>query len=167
MISPQIAGSYRDSYFSMDGFRIAEIGCRSISPGCLPSWFPFGCRCRLVSQICLMISLLAAAASLSPKLISLPDFALGCRCRLVSQASLPSWFRSWLPLPPCLPSLSPFMISLLAAAAACLPSHDFALGCRCRRGSQACLCSWFRSWLPLPPCHFLACLWRGCCYKMI
>ena len=34
---PQIAGSYRGSYFSMDGFRIAEIGC----------------RCRLVSQACL------------------------------------------------------------------------------------------------------------------
>ena len=61
-----------------------------------------------------MISLLAAAAALSPKLVSLHDFAfafacLGCLCRLVS------------------PSLSPFMISLLAAAAAlsdeaCLPS---------------------------------------------
>ena len=34
---PQIAASYRGSYFSMDGFRIAEIGC----------------RCRLVSQACL------------------------------------------------------------------------------------------------------------------
>ena len=33
----QIAGSYRGSYFSMDGFWIAEIGC----------------RCRLVSQACL------------------------------------------------------------------------------------------------------------------
>ena len=37
MFFPQIAGSYRGSYFSMDGFRIAEIGC----------------RCRLVSQACL------------------------------------------------------------------------------------------------------------------
>ena len=56
-----------------------------------------------------MISLLAAAAALSPKLVSLHDFApgaaavlflkllvslhnfaLGCRCRLVSQACLPS-----------------------------------------------------------------------------
>ena len=27
-VFPQIAGSYRGSYFSMDGFRIAEIGCR-------------------------------------------------------------------------------------------------------------------------------------------
>ena len=47
-----------------------------------------------------MISLLAAAAALSPKLVSLHDFALGCRCRLVS------------------PSLSPCLISLLVAAAA-------------------------------------------------
>ena len=38
-IFPQIAGSYRGSYFSMDGIIIAEIGCR--------------CRCRLVSQACL------------------------------------------------------------------------------------------------------------------
>ena len=57
-----------------------------------------------------MISLLAAAAALSPKLvslhdfafgrrcrlspklvvISLHDFALGCRCRLVFQACLPA-----------------------------------------------------------------------------
>ena len=29
-----------------------------------------------------MISLLAAAAALSPKLASLHDFAVGCRCRL-------------------------------------------------------------------------------------
>ena len=64
-----------------------------------------------------MISLLAAAAALSPKLVSLHDFALGCRCRLVSQACL-------------------FMISLLAAAAALSPKlvslDDFAFGCRCR-----------------------------------
>ena len=56
-----------------------------------------------------MISLLAAAATLSPKLVfqaSLPrDFALGCRSRLVSK-----------------------LVSL----------HDFALGCRCRLVSQAC-----------------------------
>ena len=30
-----------------------------------------------------MISLLAAAAAVVPKLVSVPDFALGCRCRLV------------------------------------------------------------------------------------
>ena len=90
-----------------------------------------------------MISLLAAAAALFPKLVSLHDFAFGCRCRLVSQACLPTLLRSWLPLPPCLPSLSPFMISLLAAAAALFVKlvslHDFALGCRCRPVSQACL----------------------------
>ena len=83
-----------------------------------------------------MISLLAAAAALSPKLVAVHDFALDCRCCLVSQACLSSYFRSWLPLPPCLPSLSSFMISLLAAAAALSPKfvsvHDFALGCRCR-----------------------------------
>ena len=88
---------------------------------------------------------------------------LGCCCRLVSQACLPSWFLfwaswrplpcwsffmvsllgcSWLPLPPCLPSLSPFMIFssglLLAAAAALSPKSLFswspfwAIRCRCR-----------------------------------
>ena len=88
--------------------------------------FAFGCHCRLVCEAwlplpaCLpnlspfMISLLAAGAALSPKLVSLHDFAFGCRCRLVSQACRPSSF----PLPACLPSLSPFMVSLLAAAAA-------------------------------------------------
>ena len=90
-----------------------------------------------------MILLLAAAAALSPKLVSLHDFVLGCRCRLVSQACLPSCFRFWLLLPACLPSLSPFMISLLAAAAALsvqlVSLHDFAFGCRCRLVSQACL----------------------------
>ena len=110
-----------------------------------------------------MISLLGAAAALSPKLVSLHGFALGCRCRLVrlvSQACLPSSFRFWLPLPaclpslspfmisllplpPCLPSLSPFIISLLAAAAALslklVSLPHFALGCRCRLVSQACL----------------------------
>ena len=57
-----------------------------------------------------MISLLAAAAALSVKLVFLHDFALGCLW-LVFQAGLP----------PCLPSLSPFMISLLTAAAALSP----------------------------------------------
>ena len=67
---------------------------------------------------------LAAAAGLSPKLVSLHDFALGCRCRLVSQTFS-------------------FMISLLAAAAGLSPKlvslHDFAFGRRCRLVSQACL----------------------------
>ena len=62
------------------------------------------------------------AAALSPKRVSLPDFAL---------------------VPACLPSLSVFMISLLAAAAALSPKlvsfHEFAFGRRCRLVSQACL----------------------------
>ena len=52
--------------------------------------FALGCRCRLVSFSSLspvMISLLAAAAALSPKLVSLHDFAFVCRCRLVSATS--------------------------------------------------------------------------------
>ena len=79
---PQIAGSYRGSYFSMTGLLIPEIAvwslhrCRLVSQACLPSWFPFwaalGCRCRLVYQACL------------------PSWfpfwaALGCRCCVVSQ----------------------------------------------------------------------------------
>ena len=44
-----------------------------------------------------MVSLLAAAAALSPKFVSLHDFAL-------------------VPLPPCLPFLSLFVISLLAGS---------------------------------------------------
>ena len=101
---PQIAGSYRGSYFSMTGLLISEIAtwswcrCRLVSQACLPSWFPFwGC-------------------SWLPLLPCLP-------------ACLPSWFPfwgcSWLPLPPCLPAVS---------------LHDFpsgaALGCPCRLVSQ-------------------------------
>ena len=127
--------------------------------------FAFGCRC-LSPKSPFMISLLAAAAALSamaaaaalsPKFVSLHDFAFGCRRRLVCEACLPSWRRFWLPLPPCLPSLSPFMISLLAASAGLSSSlspfvisllaaapklvslHDFAFGCRCGLVSQACL----------------------------
>ena len=37
-----------------------------------------------------MLSLLAAAAALSVQLVSLHDFALGCRCHLVCEACLPS-----------------------------------------------------------------------------
>ena len=90
-----------------------------------------------------MISLLAAAAALSPKLVSLHDFAFGCRCRLVSQ-DLPSLSPFMISLlPPSLGSLATFMISLLAAAASLSPKlvslHDFALGCRCRLVSEACL----------------------------
>ena len=79
---------------------------------------------KLVSPF--IISLLAAAIALSPSLSPFMishDFDFGCRCRLVS------------------PSLFPFITSLLAAAAALslklAPLHDFALGCRLV--SQACL----------------------------
>ena len=130
--------------------------CRLISQACLPSrfrsWRPLPPCLPSLSPF--MLSLLAAA--LSAKLVSLHEFVFGGRCRLISQACLPSKFRSWRPLPPCLPSLSPFMLSLLAAAAALSPKpvslQDFALGGRCRLVSQACLPSCFRSWLPLPPC---------------
>ena len=43
-----------------------------------------------VKLVSLHDSLLAAAAAVSPKLVSLHDFAFGCRCRLVFQACLPS-----------------------------------------------------------------------------
>ena len=56
---------------------------------------------------------------------------------------------SWLPLPPCLPSLSPFMISILGCSwlplPPCLPSLSpfmISIRCRCRLVSQACLPSW-------------------------
>ena len=65
-----------------------------------------------------MISPLAATAVLFLELVSLHKL------------------RSWLPLPACVPNSSPFMISLLATAAAVFPKlvsvPDFALGCRCR-----------------------------------
>ena len=121
-------------------FHDFALGCRWRL--CLPSLSPFmisllaAAAALSPNLVSFMISLLAAAAALSPKLVSLNDFALGCRCRLVFQACLPSCFCSWLPLPPCLPSLSPFMISLLAAAAALshklVSLHDFALGGRWR-----------------------------------
>ena len=78
-------------------------------PACLPSLSPF------------MISLLAAAASLFPKLVSLHDFAF------------------WLPLPPCLPSLSPFLAAAAALSVKLVSLHHVAFGCRCRLVSQACL----------------------------
>ena len=95
---PQIAGSYRGSYFSMTGLLIPKIAKWS--------W----CRCRLVS-LCVpsFVPLhdlhsglpLAAAAALSPKLVSLHDLhSKGC---------------SWLPLPPGPPSFvfQPCLCSLL------------------------------------------------------
>ena len=62
-----------------------------------------------------------------------------------------------LPLPPCLPCLSPFIFRSLAAADALFPKlvslHDFAFGCRCCLVCEACFPSLFRFWLPLPPCR--------------
>ena len=97
-------------------FMISLLGCSWLPlPPCVPSLCPFmislpGCSGCLPS--CLSGLLLAAAAALSPKLVSLHDFCSGLL---------------WLPLPHCLPSLSPFMLVWAA------------LGCRCRLVSQACL----------------------------
>ena len=64
--------------------------------------------------VCLHVSFLDAATALSFKYILLYIlFALDCRCQLVSQAYFPC---SWLPLSPCFPNLFPFMLLLLAAA---------------------------------------------------
>ena len=64
---------------------------------------------------------------------------------------------SWLPLPSCLPSLSPFMISILGCSwpFICLPSWSpfwAALGCRCRLVYLCVSLHGLHSWLPLPPC---------------
>ena len=152
---------------------ISFPGCSWLPlPPCLPSLSQFmiraalGCLCRLLQ------------ASLSPFTISL----LGCRCCLVPQAcpfmiSLLGW--CWLPLPPCLPSLSLFMISqglFLVAAATLSPKlvsfHDFpsvqllvaaALSPKLVSlrdfpsglllgAAAAFFLQACRSWLPLPPC---------------
>ena len=168
---PQIAGSYRDSYFSMTGLLIPEIAKWS---WCFPSWFPFWaalvCRCRLVSQAwspfmisirgCSWLPLPPSLPSLSPFLI----FILGC---------------SWLPLLPCLPSLSPFIIPLLGCswlppAAAfssklvSLPDFPFGLLLAAAAALSPSLFPFLISllncsWLPLPP-YLLACFpsWFRC-----
>ena len=114
---------------------------------CLPSWSPFwaalGCRCRLfllhLSPFMTSINsglLLAAAEACLPSCVSLHDLHSG----LLLAAALPSKC-SWLPLPPCLPSLSPPSWSPFWAA----------LGWWCRLVPQACLPTW--SCLPsLPLC---------------
>ena len=88
---------------------------------------------------------------------------------------------SWLPLPPCLLSLSPFMISLLllAAAAALSPQlvflHDFLSGLLLAAAaalSPELVSLPGCSWLPLPPClpslspfmiSLLGCSWLPPC----
>ena len=67
-----------------------------------------------------MISLLAAAAALSYKLVSLHDFAF------------------LLPLPPCLPSLSPFLAAAAALSVKLVSLHHVAFGCRCCLVWEAC-----------------------------
>ena len=160
----------------LNGFRIAEIGCRCrlVSQICIPPWFPFwlplpSCLLNLSS---LMFSLLLAVAILFLQLVSLYDFPFDCHCHLISQGyflsclrswlpqylisslCLPSRFRFWLPFPSYLSNLFPFIISLLAAELSpkLVFLHDFALGCRCRLLSQICFPLWFRFWLPLSPC---------------
>ena len=79
-----------------------------------------------------MISLLAAAAALSPKLVSLHDFALGRRCRLGSQlVSLRESPDSWK------------LWGLLLL-------NGWVPDCGNRTLSQACFPSRFCSWMSLP-----------------
>ena len=136
--------------------------CRLVSPAWPPSWFPFwaglGCRCRLVSQasrpsihkskerrfqwvLCsrFLLYCFVGCSWLLPQAGLFSWFpALGCRLSpnivslTVSLLGLWAVSQAWLPLPPCLPSLSPFMIPFWAA-----------LGCRRRLLFQACLPSWF------------------------
>ena len=87
-VFPQIAGSYRGSYFSMTGLADPR-NCQMVVmplPPCLPSVSPF-----MISILgCSWLPLPPSFLRLSPLMISI----LGC---------------SWLPLLPCLPSLSPLM----------------------------------------------------------
>ena len=93
--------------------------------------FVFGCRYRLVSKFVSLHDFVCFRSR-----FPLRDFAFGCRYRLVSQRRFPLYVRSGLPLPPCpqanlpccfrsslpppsyLPSLSSLIISLLATATA-------------------------------------------------
>ena len=145
---PQIAGSYRGSYFSMTGFAdpqnrqmvVMPLVSLPLSPfmisvlGC--SWLPLPpCLVSFVSLHDLHSGLLlaAAAAALSP-FICLSSWSpfravLGCRCRLVSQACLPNDLHSGLFLAAAAAALSPKLVALhdlrsgllLAAAAALSP----------------------------------------------
>ena len=89
-VFPQIAGSYRGSYFSMTGSLISEIAAWSPFPlrTCLPSLSPF----MLPLPPCLCCS----AAALPPNLVAISYFRfclfLGYRCRSLSQSCLPSCF---------------------------------------------------------------------------
>ena len=90
-----------------------------------------------------MTSLLAAVAVLFLQFIFLHDFAFDCSCRLVSPSLFPLITSLLVATAVLFPKLYSFMISLLAAAASLSPKlvslPDFALGCRRRLVSQACL----------------------------
>ena len=117
------------------GLRLAAAA--ALSPKYLVSLYDLHCLPRLSP----FMIFLAVCAALSPKLVAL-HAALGCR---LSPFMISLLGCSWRPLPPCLRSLSPFMISLLAAAAALSPSwFPFLI-------SLSSL-----SWLPLPP-YLLPC----------
>ena len=83
------AKSWRETSLG-DKAAAAALGDKQAAP---PSLSPF------------MISLLAAAAAVFPKLVSVPDFALGCGCRLViflptfDADAVIRWFRFCLPFP--------------------------------------------------------------------
>ena len=131
----------------------AALAFRCVCQASHPSWFPFwtalGCRCRLLVAAAAALSpklvslgcrlLVAAAAILSPKLVSLQDFPSGLL--LVAAATISSKLSpflisllgcSCLPQPPSLPCLFPFLISFLDC-----------------------------SWVPQPPC-LLACFPSWC-----
>ena len=100
----------------------------SCLPPCLPSLSPFmifllGCSwLPLPSLSPFMISsglLLAAAAVLSPKLVSLHDFPPGLLLVAAPANMISPGGCSWLPLPPWFPSLSPFLDSFLGCSSSC------------------------------------------------
>ena len=110
---------------SLSPFMISLLGC-SWLPLCLPSlspfmisllgcsWLPLCLRSLSPFMISLQGLLLAAAATLSPKLVSLHDFPFGL---LLAAAAALSPFMvsllgcSWLLLAPCLPACFPEMLS--------------------------------------------------------
>ena len=134
----------------MDGFLIAEIGCRcrcrlasqAYRPSWLCSWLPLPPYFPNLSSF--MISILVAVAALSPKLVSIHDFPLGCRCGLVYNVNFPLLGAT----------AALFATFLLAAAAALSPKlvylHNYAFGCCRRLVSQVC----FPSLSPALGCRY-------------
>ena len=106
---------------------------RHMNKTCLPSLF--------CSSLPLLVSLHAAGQLCWQAACCWPALLAGSNFYQTTESIpslFPSWFHSSLPPPPCLPSLSPFM--LLASSAGrqlLLPTNsislpDSALGCRCR-----------------------------------